>query len=296
MRSSRSAPERAIGDNFLFEERVSDERRIFFENFDASAAQLAALHRKHFNSAVQGVRRNHIPTTFQVLNNQALYEPDIEPNQKLIRLERIDDILNGAGQDYAALRGALSPRDDALISTIVDQWKIFPGARPSFVAFKSELDEDLQKSDWITRLRDRLGLGHFSPAPGERQSFALMEYKVRDVLDEWAALKSRGVERPFAFPTVLEAPGSPHYFPSPAGSAAGFTIDLTETEGNRPPIREFLHIRLNYRTEHLVRVGQLVGPMPEVRLGAARDAHLDKLRRQSGRTDFGLMMAGEADE
>ncbi len=298
MRLSRLAPERAVGDNFLFEERVSDIREKYFEDFDPTATKLSTLQSRHFRLAVQGARRSHVPTTFQTGNALALYRPDIEPNQKLVRLERIDDILMGAGQDYAALQTALSPRsrDDALISTIVDQWKIFPGARPSFVAFKSELQDDLTKSDWLIRLRERLGLGHFAPAPGEKQSFALMEYKVKDVLDDWEALKSRGAERPFAFPTVLEAPGSPHYFPAPTGSAGGFTIDLSETDRSRASIRELLHIRLNYRLEHLVRVGQLVGPLPELKLSAARDAHLDKLRRQSGRADFGTHMAGEVDE
>lgn len=164
MRLSRLAPERAVGDNFLFEERVSDIREKYFEDFDPTATKLSTLQSRHFRLAVQGARRSHVPTTFQTGNALALYRPDIEPNQKLVRLERIDDILMGAGQDYAALQTALSPRsrDDALISTIVDQWKIFPGARPSFVAFKSELQDDLTKSDWLIRLRERLGLGHFA--------------------------------------------------------------------------------------------------------------------------------------
>ena len=228
----------------------------------------------------------------------ALYGRDIEPNQKLIRIERVDEILAGAGCDFEMLRQALQPRsaDEALKTVLADQWKCYPGARPSYVAFKSEVADDLKAADWLLRLRNRLGLGYFAPAAGERQSFVVMEYKVSDVSSEWERLRSSGAERPFAFPTVLEAPGSPHFFPSPVDAASSFAVDLSEPDRARPPICELLHVRISYRAEHLVRAGQLVGPLPPVRLSAARDAHLDRLRSVSGRSDFGAYMSGEVDD
>lgn len=206
--------------------------------------------------------------------------------------------MTGAGQTFASLQKSLQPaaRDEPLIAQIVDQWKTFPGARPSFVVFKSEVASDLAANDWLLQLRNRLGLGHFSPAPGERQTFALMEYLVKDVPAEWAFVQPRGAARPFAFPTVLEAPGSPHFFPAPGNANSSFTVDLTEGGPTQPPIRELLHIRITYRAEHLMRCAELVGALPQVKLAAARDAHLDELRRVSGRADFGAYMTGEVDE
>ncbi len=298
LRSERSAPLRAVGDNFLFEERVSETRRAEFEGADPALGSLRALHSTHFKVSVEGLRRTHIPTTFQSINDLALYEPEIEPNQKLVRLECIDDILRGMGQNFAALERALRPsmRGDALIAQVVDQWSSFPGARPAFVAFRSELAGDLAEPDWLLRLRNRLGLGHYSPALGERKSFALMEYLVKDVIAEWSLVQKRGAVRPFAFPTVLEAPGSIHFFPSPREAESSFSIDLTNGTAARPPIRELLHVRITYKSQHLVRVGELVGPLPKVKLAAKRDAHLDELRRISTRGDFGAHMLGEVDE
>lgn len=298
LRASRSAVDRALGDNFLFEERVSDARRDDFEATDPALASLGMIQAAHFRIRVQGARRAHVLATFQSINDLALHMPDIEPNQKLVRLECIDDILNRTGQNFVDLENALlsSPRDNTLIAQVADQWKSFPGARPAFVAFKSELAGDLAENDWLTRLRNRLGLGHHCPASGERKAFALMEYLVKDVLDEWSRVSPRGALRAFAFPTVLEAPGSPYFFPAPNEAGSNFTVDLTEGAAARPSIRELLHVRITYRPQHLVRVGELVGPLPEIMLAAKRDAHLDELRRISGRADFGAHMNGEVDE
>jgi hypothetical protein len=256
------------------------------------------LHSAHFKVSVEGVRRTHIPTTFRAINDSALYEPEIEPNQKLVRLECIDDILKRMGRTFADLERGMRPasRDDALVAQVVDQWRSFPGARPAFVAFKSELAGDLTEPDWLPRLRNRLGLGHHSPAAGERKSFALMEYLVKDVSAEWALVQASGAARPFAVPTVLEAPGSVHFFPAPREAQSSFTLDLSDGGAARPPIRELLHVRITYKSQHLMRVGELVGPLPEIKLAAKRDAHLDELRRISGRGDFGAHMSNEVDE
>ncbi len=298
LRNSRSSADRALADNFVFEERVTEMRRTDFEGFDAATISIRKLQSDYFKTEVQGARHTHIPTTFRAINSLALYGAEIEPNEKLIRLERVDEILVGAGCDFETLHQALQPRspDEALKAVLAEQWKVYPGARPSFVAFKSEVADDLKATDWLMRLRNRLGLGHFSPAPGERQSFVLLEYKVSDVLSEWERLKTGGAERAFAYPTVLEAPGSPHFFPSPAGLASSFAVDLSEAGRALASIRELLHVRISYRAEHLVRAGQLVGPLPPVRLSAARDTHLDRLRSASGRADLGAYMSGEVDD
>lgn len=296
LRSSRSAPEHAVGDNLAFEERVCDARRDAFEADGPNPNELLTLMAEHFQLRVQGALRSHIPVTFTSVNEGAIYKPDIEPNQKVVRLECIDDALKKIGRTYADLEEATRPgrRDNDLITQLVDQWQLYAGARPAFVAFKSEVASDLGRADWLLRLRNRLGLGHYAPATGQRQAFALMEYLVKDVIAEWRPLKPRGAHRPFAFPTVLESQGSPYFFPSPNELASSFTVDLGAL-GN-DPIREMLHIRITYVADHLVRVAELVGPLPSVRLASVRDGHLARLSADSRRADFGAQMSGEVDE
>jgi hypothetical protein len=48
--------------------------------------------------------------------------------------------------------------------------------------------------------------------------------------------------------------------------------------------------------DHLVKVGELVGPLPAVRVAATRDIHLERLRSDAKRADFGAPMSGEVDE
>ena len=228
LRSSRSAPDRAIGDNLAFEERVCDARRSAFEADGPTTTELLTLLADHFRLRVQGALRSHIPVTFTSINEYAIYKPDIEANQKVVQLECIDDALRKIDRSFSDIEEATRPgrRDNDLITQLLDQWQLYPGARPAFIAFKSEVASDLGAPDWLLRLRNRLGLGHYAPATGQRQRFALMEYLVKDVIAEWRPLEARGAQRGFAFPTVLESQGSPHFFPSPRGLPSSFTVDL----------------------------------------------------------------------
>lgn len=294
LRSSRSPDDHAVGDNCAFEERVCDARRDAFEV--PAVNPLMDLLAHHFKVNVQGALRSHIPVTFTTINDGAIYKPDVEPNQKIIRVECLDTPLKGIGRSFADIEQAVRPghRDIDLVAQLVDQLRLYPGARPAFVAFKAEVVADLGAPDWLLRLRNRLGLGHFAPSAGQRQAFALMEYLVKDVIAEWRPLESRGAQRPFAFPTVLESQGNAYFFPSPHELSSSFAVDLGGP-GN-DPIREMLHIRITYMADHLVKVGELVGPLPAVRLGAVRDGHLERLQRDAKRTDFGAPMSCDVDE
>ena len=239
-----------------------------------------------------------MPSTFSAANDLALYQPDIEPNQKLVRLECLDDALEpAAGLSFTRLADAVGAktRDEDVIDRALERFRTYRGARPAFVAFESEVAADLRAPDWLLRLRNRLGLGHHAPAAGETKAFALMEYLVADALDAWNAARARGAERPFACPTVLDSKPSAFFFPSPRNVDASFAVELTEGAA-APPIREFLHLRISYRPHHLTRVGELVGPLPAVRLAARRDAHLAGLRGMSARDDFGAEIADEVDD
>jgi hypothetical protein len=220
----------------------------------------------------------------------------LEANQKIVRVECIDGALNNIRRDFADIEQAVKAgqRDNDLIAQLVDQFALHRGARPTFVAFKSEVASDLGEADWLLRLRNRLGLGHYSPRPGQRQRFALMEYLVKHVVAEWRPLEARGAQRAFAFPTVLESQGSPHFFPSPRELPSSFTVDLGGA--GKPSIREMLHVRITYMADHLVKVGELVGPLAPFQLGSVRDSHMEQLRRDSGRADFGASMSSDVDE
>lgn len=286
--ASAEAGLQAIGANFRIEENVSDLRRAGFEAVSPGENDLRAVAETYFLGSVQGTRRRHRSSTFDVaVNGHMLLSSTIEPNQKLVRLERIDDILaKSPGRcDYDRLVKAIEGgrRDDALLATFVDLFRGYPGERPAFVAFKAELTDDLREADWLERLIERLGLVHNLPTKaGETHHFALMEYTVEDVFA--AAVKLR-VARPFAVGSVLECRNNPAFFPVPSGMASGFAVDLGDGTGG--PVRELLHVRMDYVHSHVVRFGTISGPKPLPDLTARRSRHLANLRRDTGRNDFG---------
>jgi hypothetical protein len=291
MRGSRVAPTRAFGDNVVFEENVSDERRDGFEASTAGNADLAAATGLYFDASVQGYLRIHTPSTFAAENSLALLPAGVAANQKIVRVECLDGWKGASWFDFAGLQAATAPgsRDDSVIAPHVRRLNLFPGARPAYAAFKSEVANDLREPDWLPRLIARLGLGHYAAARGDTRYFALMEYLARDVIE------GTTIARPFAVPTILEARGSAFFFPAPRGQGFGYTADL-EPDARRDAVREFLHARLTYRAAHMVRVSQVVGPTPRVRVGVVRDAHLRHIRARSARTDYGAFMVGEVDE
>ena len=223
------------------------------------------------------------------MNEPAFLPAGIEPIQKIIRLECIDDSLTGLSMTFDDISKAIStrPADRGVIDPLIRTMNLYPGARPAFACFKAELGAELHERDWAVQLMARLGLGHYACAPGARH-YALMEYTVREVM------KQAAVTRPFVVPTVLESRDSEFFFPAPAGAGFGYTVDLAPRV---PPtsVREFLHIRLDYRLEHLVRVAAVDGPVLAMSLAAARDSHLAIVRAKCARPDYGAPMSGEVD-
>lgn len=286
LRASPIPARRAIGDNIAFEEHVGDERR---QTFEASATQASDVRRSlahHYDRAVQGLRKEHVPETFQPINARALMARDIEPNQRIMRVERLDVALGKAESRGDALIEAMadSPPDRAIIDPVIRALNAYPGARPMFACFAAEVATDINAGDWLPRLIRRLGLGHHALAVGETGHFALMQYTVREILDQAAT------DAPFAIPTVFEAHGSEYFLPAPFGQNIGFAVDL-EPGAGRDWIREFLHSRLTYTRDHMIKVASLTGPTPVVDLALARDAHLRRARDASGRPDYGVLMS-----
>ncbi|MBF0307843.1 MAG: hypothetical protein HQL41_19695 [Alphaproteobacteria bacterium] len=294
-RRSGDVSTRARGDNFAFDEHVGPDRLADFESFDFQAPGLKGACGEYFYSSVEGAERTHVPSTFASINERALRYENIEDNQKIVRLERIDDALGAAGhaneRDAAFERLTAATgfqRDESVIQPILRQFEAYIGARPVFACFHCEVATDLKAPDWLPRLVARLGLGHHVLQRGERGYFALMTYTVGEVREQ-----ARHIAHPFAVPTVLESRGSPHFFPAPYGRREGYAVDL-DHRADRVSICEFLHARLSYRPAHLVKVGRLDGPTPDLDLAAVRDAHLRRVRERVGRPDFGAPMIEEA--
>ena len=288
-RGDRKPADRAIGDNFAFEENVSPARQSAFEAFTSDEAGLRNHTADHFMEIIRGAALDHVPDTFKPLNASALLRT-IEPNQRVVRLICIDDALEKDPTiDFSRL-SASSPPDPDIAARMIRLLNEYPGARPAFACLRSEVTADLAAPDWLTRLIARLGLGHFAPRPGQEMRFILMQYLVSNVI---AATQGR-VDTPFAIPTVVDQRPGEFFFPPPAGLGWGFTADLDPASG-RAPVREFLHHRFPWEVQHIAKLGILTGPIPRAPLAALRDAHLARLRTASGRTTHGQEMSHAVD-
>jgi len=283
--TSTDVNERSIGFNYLIEENVGPARQDHLENFDSSVGEVRALVDGYYRDTIQGLARGHLPSTFdKTLNSDALLPASVEPNQKIVRLERIDGLIASGGLEFARLDKAVQTRDSDDLSVLTDLFATFPGERPAFAAFKSEVEHDLAQPDWLEHLIDRLGLLHFYPYDSRQTySFALMEYSAAEVF----TLAGRSlIDQCFAIATVLECRNNPAFFPMPRGSAQGFAVDLRDHATPLPLLREILHIRIDYKWDHLKRLGRWTGAdQPDIE--AARARHLAVLRRDTGRTGFG---------
>ena len=192
----------------------------------------------------------------------------MDPFQKICRLENIDHFVEPRGDiEYNRLKRALEEQDRLQLSLFAQSFQNFPGERPAFIVFKSEIAEDLEQADWTGRFVDRLGLYHYyRNNAGIPRRFALMEYTVAEVIEQ---AREKGISRCFAVPTVMESPNNPAFFPAPRSARCGNIVDLRDRNPYLPSIREYLHIRFDYSWNHLIRLGG--GIQPTCRILSLRD-------------------------
>lgn len=319
----------AIFDNLSCEERVNAIRLQRYEDFlkpklrddsefdreppDAEPKSWLNLHKGYFEQCVA------IPdsVTFEQAD-ELTARSSIAEKDWIIRVERIDrgfkrwdkkasggktpvDVLQNWAKDLAAAQanktasggrvtgglqglgaafGQATPSDT--IEELFDVWntEVRRDNRPSFVAFEADLKEQLKGDDWPARLCERLGLGHHY---GEEVTLALLRYQVKEVLSA-----HRG-KTCFCAPTVLDSPFGEYFHPTPQGCDWGFAAVLDAAAGDNALVAELLHRRINYRPQHLWRVGSLHQPdIADAELVSYRNAHIARLRRQSQRADFGI--------
>lgn len=321
-----SACRQAKLDNLACEERVSAARlatyQTFLNNdlspateFDSRPDSWAALHDRYFRQRVA------VPDSVTFLEScEWTARPAIAEEDWIIRVERIDGAFSkwelGTATGKAAIKwmsewaqtlnapsvpapassmrsladlGTLlgrpaKPAPAPVILEIFDYWNhsVRRDHRPSFVAFEAELKDDLAASDWAERLCVRLGLGHYFC--GSERNLVLMRYQVGDVL---ATCKG---QIGFCAPTVLDSGLFEYFHPSPRDCDWGFAAILDATASDDSLVAELLHRRIDYRPEHLWRVGMInCTPVTDADILPLRNAHVGRLRRQSGRNDFGIL-------
>lgn len=313
----------AIFDNLSCEERVNPVRLQGYEDFLKNGGlredtvfkgvpeSWSDLHKRYFEQRVAVADS----ATFEQADDLTT-RPPIAENDWIIRVERIDrgfdgwdkkssggkTVLDwfgewtqmlaeartkkpgsGAGglKALGTMLGRVKPPDT--IEDLFDYWNdtVRKDNRPSFVAFEADVQEQLKGNDWPVRLCERLGLGHYYL--DEEITLALLRYRVRDVLATHRGKTS------FCAPTVLDSDFGEYFHPAPQSCDWGFAAVLDAAAGDDALVAELLHRRIEYRPNHLWRVGALRQPrIEDAELVSLRNAHIGRLRRQSRRDDFGI--------
>lgn len=253
--------------NYQMEERVSLARQTHYETGSVENVidldGWSAVHKAYLAARVQVP----CPETFTDLNFQAAHSPPIEQDLHLIRIERLDHVLQELRMDLDHLsmfveslhgRGPgienVSPVEvAAMMKKVARSLNTNPFAgRPRFAGLEAELVEDINASDCYNRLRNRLGLRHHDPI-GSPIPVALMRYSVKDVRKH--AEKVTGATHPITVPCVLDHELSAIFCPAPANAVYGRTIDLEGISSKRNFISEVLHLRIDYLPEHIYKMG-----------------------------------------
>ena len=280
---------RAEAHNIAFEERLDQNRLDVFEmsvSGPCSGYEDLRRYLSDFVTTYVEVAEPHVPPTFLTENSGAsMTQPS--PEQSLVRIENVTRHLANAGLTLADLEGSLAstdPAEKATLEDFLDQWNRARDNSPTFAAFKDQLLFEIGDAEWPHKLRDRLGLAHYSVAGGPLD-VALMEYTVEEVLTE--AGRSPDIAYPFCVPTFLDSKPSSQFFPTPKELPAGAPMALFEIWSDEQLIAEVLHSRLTYHADHIVKLGQIVTDGPMADFKSVRNNHLAVLQLAAVQDDFG---------
>jgi hypothetical protein len=296
LRVAPKAADRACGDNFRFEERISNDRRQAYEAvIGAQGGDLDRGHTAYLRTHVKLADRTAIPDSFHRTNTAATL-PAL-PDQDFVRIENIGWFAEqwyrteaGLPQIPALLgrRNAASAGERALLDKFVLFWNQNRGGWPMFAASLDEVRAAADADDWAIRLRAQLGLGHLAPEPGKPLLLVQLRYAAADV----RLHAQPGQHAMFAAPTVLDGEMNPYFYPAPLpppgrASSCGRTVHLDNTG---PLVAELLTSRIDYRLEHIHSVTLLAQPLPPsaqpARIAPLRNGHLGRLRAALGCHDF----------
>lgn len=310
--------DRAVLENFLLEERIQPSRlQLFASTIGAGPwSDVPAFIDAHRNCYLRSridldQGEPGVPDTFDDGLNGTNFWPGIEENLALYRLETMSFAVEKAGVDETDLERSVVERNrpgataaqiklaDLVLDRVCEAWNAGRHRRAAFATTEPEIENLLQDPvcDWPHALRDHLGLGHLSPQPAhEPIKVLLMRYTVKEVRK---AAKQAG-HGGFCIPTVLDGPINPFFFPTPLPSTSvpaapqrcGRALNLraSATQSDYAMGLELIHSFVNYRPEHLVRWGMVSRPLA-VDLLSLRSFHLDWLRLETDRDDFGCDLA-----
>ena len=320
MAATPDEPKMAAGQaNLCMEERISAVRQATYEDRMGDPEAWDDWRSNHYRYVQNEVRRRYPPSAAFTGGEPSL-RPDIEPNQYLCRVERIDRLLDkymtatGGPVGVEQINGWIAARDSApsgerTVDSFQDLGRLVSGdpsfpkvaalhelteifndergdGRPSFVVFEAEFPGLGRRPDWAEHICERCGLAHFftdSPV-----TLALFRYKAQEVLDARSDDGKRMNAAVFAVPTVIDQPMSDIYFTAPRTTPWGHAVGLKPEPDCRHLAAELIHARMDYRPDHWVAVDTLernsLSPGDVTRL---REAHLDCIRRSPGNADYG---------
>ena len=305
-RQSRSgkAVVAAVADNCRFDERTGDAR---WQQFDAMLSRMttgpdvsdwrdwAEANRSYLEQHCN-VARTTVPDAFLPVNRDAWLD-GLAENQSVVRIEALTRPLQASAislDELEELQGRADSGDadaDHAARRFFEAWNQRRDARPTFAAFYDEVRQEADDDDWPHALRDRLGLGHYGYEAGAPLAVALMRYSLEEV---FSAKASRRLPVACALPTVLDGGMHEFFFPVPRENPYGATLHLSPDRADTLTA-EIVHCRIDYRREHLWRLGRITRPHPlrgDGKLREARDLHLLALQVECGRADFGEPFEG----
>lgn len=286
-------------ENFMLDERPPQKGINLYAKWlkSASITNLDNWVDRHKNFTAEeinlGITETAQPWTFRA-DNDINRLHNIEPNLYLIRVEDANWLCNSIGITCTDLEANIkafeqgNTKERDFLNGVVKRWNAERDKRPMFATTELEVDDIINNDadDWAERLRDYLGLGHYSPLSGRPNEIVLMRYTVQEVLD---SLDGAGYP---AIPTVLDSNMSPYFFPSPFPKhnkpCYGHTVNLThivDDNGYTMGV-ELLHPRIDYKPEHFFKIGVIARPF-KMPLERARRFHLPWLQLHSERDDFG---------
>lgn len=298
----------AVADNCRFDERADLQRWEAFASGLPSSdyenltwddwAEADALHRQKRLT----VPSTSIPDALLEINKPAWLN-GLAPEQTLVRLEALEwplaklwnMDLDKFNELHRTAKG--SPDSSAALSQLLSEWNRQRDNRPLFAAFLDEIKQEVDSADWPHQMRDRLGLGHYSPKLDDRIPVALMRYSLQEVLEFQSTHK---LLTACALPTTLDGGMHEYFFPTPNGHPYGATLHLAPGKADILAA-EIIHCRIDYQVKHLWKLGWIQKPHALVagdeatrfaNLRTARDLHLMQLRIDGERDDFAEEMEG----
>ncbi len=306
---SADPAERAIGHNFKWDERLGPQRAAAFQQpryqpKDATFKGVKEAYDLYKKERVRwDARTRPVTEPFLPVNDHAALAHLPDENRVLVRLMDIGQALDDSGLSFTEFRNAVEmvkgigsrhgritlDEANATVERFLDQWNAFDRRMPAFVGFELDVRPELDGDHWADGLRRRYGIGHLDvPAGADPIPVMLLRYTVGELIA--AAKRWCPASDAIRVPTILESNCYEFFFPAPTPLPYGRTVDLAGGLDTDRLTCELVHLPVDLEIGHIDRVGQLTKPIPDLTLAQVRNDHLEILRYECERDDFGDRM------